>query len=289
LEKFNNSKIDKVVFRNRDYFIKRDDLIDYYYSGNKARKLYYYLTNDFPQNRIISFGGIQSNNLLSLSALAKAKEKELIYYTKTIPQNLKANPIGNYKHSINLGTKFIEIEPINWDKTITNLTTNQNELIIKQGGAEIEAEFGVKLLAREIEKEFANISIFLPSGTGTTALYLQKNSKFRVYTTPLVGDNNYLKKQFLELEKDEKNHPIILDLDKKYHFGNLYQEFLDIYLELKTATTIEFDLLYDPKGWLVLDKFKDEIGEVIYIHCGGILGNESQLERYKRKFTSRII
>ncbi|MCD8213289.1 MAG: 1-aminocyclopropane-1-carboxylate deaminase, partial [Campylobacter sp.] len=47
---------------------------------------------------------------------------------------------------------------------------------------------------------------------------------------------------------------------------------------------VEFDLIYDPVGFLTLfanlDKFKNEI---LYIHQGGILGNISQKMRYERK------
>ncbi len=258
------------------------------FSGNKARKFYYFFEQDLNNIDIIaSYGGNQSNAMYSLSILAKIKNKNFHYYTKTLPKYLKDNPTANFKYALNNQMKIIEIDDFE------KIKLNSKTLLIKQGGAEEFAEYGVKILAKEIEEftiknHLNELSIFLPSGTGTTALYLQKHIKYKVYTTPCVGDSEYLKKQFLELEKDEKIHPIILNLDKKYHFGKLYLEFFEIYKELLNETEIEFDLLYDPKGWLVLDKFKKELNKnILYIHCGGVIGNESMIERYK-KLTSNL-
>ena len=50
-------------------------------------------------------------------------------------------------------------------------------------------------------------------------------------------------------------------------------------------TGLEFDMLYDPVGWQVLLANTDKLdGEIMYIHQGGVLGNESMLPRYKRKY-----
>jgi len=43
----------------------------------------------------------------------------------------------------------------------------------------------------------------------------------------------------------------------------------------------EFDLLYAPSMWLaLLEETKEKI---LYIHSGGVSGNESMLQRYKAK------
>ncbi len=48
MDSFCNSSIDLIEFRGREIYIKRDDKLDVDFSGNKARKLYYYLVNEFP-------------------------------------------------------------------------------------------------------------------------------------------------------------------------------------------------------------------------------------------------
>ncbi len=166
-----------------------------------------------------------------------------------------------------------------------------DELFIEEGGRVQEASFGIKILADEIiswveENDLKNIKIMLPSGTGTTALFLQKFLPFEVLTVACVGGSEYLKKQFLYLDEDETNHPTILQMPKKYHFGKLYKEFYEIYNEIKKETKIEFELLYDPLGFysLVNSKYFEE-NNILYIHQGGLLGNPTMIERYTRKYS----
>ncbi len=60
--KFKNSQTDLIEFRGREIYIKRDDKLDVDFSGNKARKLYYYLVNEFPNiKRVVSYG--QTNQM----------------------------------------------------------------------------------------------------------------------------------------------------------------------------------------------------------------------------------
>ena len=254
------------------------------FSGNKARKFYSYF-NYLKQNpnikKIISYGSNQSNAMYSLSVLAKLFGIELWYYVNHIPNYLKINPIGNYKYTLLNGAKIIEDSQTIKELKNKNVNIDKNTIFIKEGGATKEAEIGINILAKELEK-YNDYNIFLPSGTGVTALYLQKHFKGKVYTCSCVGDDEYLIKQWNELEKE--NYPIILKKHKKFHFGKLYKENYEIWKKLKNAG-IEFDLLYDPIGWQVVMNNLDILGEkIIYIHQGGIKGNESMLERYQRKY-----
>ena len=281
---YTNSPIHEVVFNKQKYFIKRDDLLNSDFSGNKARKFYYYLINDFPDiKKVVSHGSSQSNAMYSLSVLCKLKNWQFDYYVDHTASFLKENPIGNYKYAIKNGMNIIESEvPDFFDK---------ETLFINEGGALVQASHGIEVLANEIklwinQNNIKDIKVFLPSGTGTTALFLQKYLPFEVLTCPCVGDEEYLKKQFEVLEK--KNHPLILKTDKKYHFGKLYKEFYEIHNNLLTQTNIEFDLLYDSLGWICFENYVKQLKEAnttfLYIHQGGIIGNESMYDRYKHKY-----
>ena len=279
-----DSIVQKVSFCGYEIFIKRDDLLHSQFSGNKARKFYYYLLNDFSNiKKLVSHGSCQSNAMYSLSSLCKLKNWEFEYYVDHIPLFLKQNPIGNYKASLQNNMKIYE-------KPIPDFFCDDT-LFIKEGGALKESCFGIEKLADEInfwalKNSIKKLKIFLPSGTGTTALFLQKYLNFEVLTTPCVGDENYLQKQFEMLES--KKFPTILKRQKKYHFGKLYKEFYEMYQLLLEETNIEFDLLYDSLGWIIFQSYLkenyDKNYKYIYIHQGGILGNESMKERYEHKF-----
>jgi 1-aminocyclopropane-1-carboxylate deaminase/D-cysteine desulfhydrase-like pyridoxal-dependent ACC family enzyme len=294
------SPIQSITFQNQHFYLKRDDLIHPDFSGNKARKFYYFLQNDFPNiNKIVSYGSAQSNAMYSLSVLAKMKDWEFEYYVDHVADYLKENPHGNYKGALDNGMKLSlrQAQGPEILKSLPEPIEGGNTLFIEEGGRQKEAEYGIQILAQEIidwqkKQDIEILNIFLPSGTGTTALFLQKSfsiinhqSSIKVYTTPCVGDADYLKKQFLELEKDKKHHPTILTLEKKHHFGKLYKENYKIWLKLHQETGVEFDLLYDPLGWRVLLAHSEIfLTPTLYIHQGGVLGNESMLPRYERKY-----
>ena len=98
---YTNSPIEQITFNKQRYFIKRDDLLDVDFSGNKARKFYYFLKNDFPKiKKIVSSGSAQSNAMYSLSVLCKLKNLEFDYYVDHIASFLKENPSGNYQSAL---------------------------------------------------------------------------------------------------------------------------------------------------------------------------------------------
>ena len=280
-----NSPVDTITFQNKTFLVKRDDLLHKDFSGNKARKFFYFLEKDFPNvNTLISHGSNQSNAMYSLSVLCKLKGWNFIYYTNHIPSYLEENPQGNYKYSLENGMD-LRVDD-SFEKSKVELT--DTVLFIEEGGALEEACYGIKILANEImqyknENKIENLKVFLPSGTGTTALFLQKYLDIEVLTCACVGDANYLQKQFLDLEL-EKYHPTILETKKKYHFGKLYKENYEIWKNLKEQTNIEFDLLYDPIGWNTLLNNIDDNYTYLYIHQGGLIGNESMLKRYIHKY-----
>ncbi len=289
-----NSPTEEKLFNNHNIYIKRDDLLSKEFSGNKARKFYYFLENEFHQiEKVISYGSSQSNAMYSLSVLAKMKGWKFDYYIDHLSSYLEENPHGNYKYALKNGMQI----HVGRDAPIPT----KNEVFIEEGGRQKEAEFGIEILAKEIlvwkeEQGIDELNVFLPSGTGTTALFLAKSfsvgmraSRPTVYTVPCVGDVEYLKKQFLMLEKNEDFHPKILTPSKKRHFGKLYRESYNIWLKLREEMGIEFDMLYDPHGWLTLLENPEILKKpTLYIHQGGLIGNESMLMRYKRKYGENI-
>jgi 1-aminocyclopropane-1-carboxylate deaminase/D-cysteine desulfhydrase-like pyridoxal-dependent ACC family enzyme len=226
--------------------------------------------------------------MYSLSVLAKMRGWGFEYYVDHVPDYLKDNPHGNYKAALDNGMQITV--------GVMSRTYPKEVLFIEEGGRQKEAEYGIKILAKEISEwqkknNIDELNIFLPSGTGTTALFLQKafvgemTPQPTVYTCPCVGDSLYLKKQFTELEEDEKYHPHIVTLDKKHHFGKLYKDNYKIWLKLQQQTGVVFDLLYDPLGWRTMLAHPEVFSKpTLYIHQGGVLGNESMLPRYERKY-----
>ncbi len=240
------------------------------------------MKNDFPKiKKVVSFGSNQSNAMYSLSVLAKIKSWEFTYYTNHIPKLLRLNPHGNYLKAIKNGMKIVEIDKPNEEiRDFVKSLENEETLIIEEGGRIKEAEYGIKILADEIN-EYAitnDLKVFLPSGTGTTAYFLAKHLDVEVITVPVAGNGGYLKKQFEWLGGGKI--PTIMESVKKYRFAKPYRHFWDMFVELKSAG-IEFDLIYDMIAWEVIAQ--NNFQNILFIHQGN-MSNESMIKRYSYKF-----
>ncbi|WP_165310954.1 1-aminocyclopropane-1-carboxylate deaminase/D-cysteine desulfhydrase [Vibrio ziniensis] len=304
--KLADSPITEHHFNNHHFYLKRDDQLHSQFSGNKARKFMSLLEADLPQiSTLIGFGSAQANSLYSLAALASIRGWKLEFYVDHIPSWLKQRPIGNYRGALELNANIIETRPSGLhprDYIEQIRQPDETCLPVPEGGRSKMAEAGVKQLGMEIlewirmqpKQEWC---IALPSGTGTTALFLHKTLKpygIQVITCPCVGGTEYLVEQFNEL--GESSHPEILQLEDKHYFGHLYREDFDIWQQLQDQTHVEFDLLYDPIMWRCLSswferktlqdgsKLTENHPSLIYIHQGGLLGNESMLPRYQRHY-----
>lgn len=294
--KLSNTPITQHQFDGIPFYLKRDDQIHCHFSGNKARKFMAILEQDYPDiETLISYGSAQANSLFSLSSLAKIKGWKFEFYVDHLPQWLVEKPIGNYRGALELGAKIIatnehQLHPQTYIEQVRQ--PDSRCLVIPEGGRSTTSRMGIEQLGREIlswtryepHKQFV---VALPAGTGTTALYLHKFLKphaIEVLTCPCVGGKEYLVTQFQQL--GEQDFPEILELDYKHHFGKLYQQDYRIWQQLLAETDVEFDLLYDPMMWQCLQSWykHNQDKTIIYVHQGGILGNESMLPRYERKY-----
>ncbi|WP_456449656.1 1-aminocyclopropane-1-carboxylate deaminase/D-cysteine desulfhydrase [Hydrogenimonas sp.] len=287
------SRVDGFTLRDRHFFVKRDDLTDPRYSGNKLRKLTTLLTiSPRRYTTLVSYGGAQSNAMLSIAHLARAKGWNFHYYCKKLPEWLKEEPSGNLREALALGMVLHELPHEDFYERVDSIgeACGGDALFIPQGGADPIAEAGVKILAEEIlawaaERGLERFIVATPSGTGTTALYLRRHLPIGidVVTTPVVGDESVLRAQWKRLEEEENRFPTVLDTMGKWPFAKPRKEYLRIWRESKEAGIL-FDLIYAPKMWLELLEAYDRLeGPVLYVHSGGMSGNETQLEKYRYK------
>ncbi|GAA5644318.1 pyridoxal-phosphate dependent enzyme [Vibrio proteolyticus] len=293
------SPITQHCFEQIPFFLKRDDQLHSHFSGNKARKFMSLLKQDLPGiTTLICYGSAQSNALYSLAALARIKGWQLEFYVDHIAPWQKQRPTGNYRGALDLGAHILDVRELSSAAMhprdyITQIRQPGDEcLVVPEGGRSREAEAGVRQLGMEL-LSWARFQVkqplvvALPAGTGATALYLHKTLKphgIEVLTCPCVSGTEYLRHQFHEL--GEQDHPQILTLDHKHHFGKLYRDDYRTWQALLDQTDVEFDLLYDPMMWRCLLNWyhANRDKTLLYIHQGGILGNESMLPRYQRKF-----
>ncbi|SJN59926.1 D-cysteine desulfhydrase [Vibrio ruber DSM 16370] len=289
------------TFNGKHFYLKRDDLLHPQFSGNKARKLMTLLDAPLPQiTTLISYGSPQANSLYSFAALAQLRGWQFEYYVDHIPQWVSEHPQGNYKAALALGAKIyptgqspeavMQMHPYDYIQQVR--CPDDHCLVLPEGGRSDIAQPGIAALGDEIitwcnQHRIKHPVVALPSGTGTTALYLHQHlasHQIQVLTCACVGGDSYLKKQWDMLSAT--SYPTILSLTQKHHFGKLYRENYVLWLNLCRETQVEFDLLYDPLMWRCLQGWLAEHPDrpLIYLHQGGLLGNVSMQARYQRKY-----
>ncbi|MCF1428604.1 MAG: pyridoxal-phosphate dependent enzyme [Shewanella sp.] len=299
-----NSPIEQHELFGFPVFIKRDDLLHQAVGGNKARKFAALLEMDFSEiDTLIGYGSAQANSLYTMAAFAQLKGCQLEFYVDHISDWLTAHPCGNYRGALQLGARVIPVarQADRGELSVAGyieqrvLPARKRAMFVPEGGRFALAARGVEQLAKELADWRStvgspNVKVILPAGTGTTALFLSRyfyrnHLDLKVITVPAVGGIEYLRSQFTELEANLACHPQIIDLGRKYHFGKLYRDFVEIWQQTR-GRDVEFELLYDPLGLMALRQIQreDPSACLVYIHQGGILGNETMLARYQRKY-----
>ncbi|RQM22559.1 hypothetical protein B5M09_002211 [Aphanomyces astaci] len=244
--------------------------------------------------------------MLAVAQLAQQKQVPFTYFTKPVPAQLmdRTKDIQtNFSLAKALGMQHVTLSENQYDVLADthdfspvappNATT---WLGVPQGVAVPEAELGIRRLAHELN-EYAetyanNVAVVRPCGTGTTAHYVAKHvhPSIHVYGVPCVGNAAYLRQQVAKLESSSGPSPLrVLEPRKRVAFGTLWRPLMDVHAEVLEDTGVEIDLVYGCLAWdtmlhalHLLQSFEGR--EVVYVHCGGLSGNASQLERYRNKY-----
>lgn len=182
----------------------------------------------------------------------------------------------------------------------------QRILDVPRGVSCEEAEEGLAKLAQELDDHFRSIRgektnsciVVLPSGTGTTAMFLNKHlqilsSKDKPYLAKTVGvsiamkQEDILKEIQAQYPNEKHGYPTFTHPSKKrIMFAKPDPTVKAVWCTMKRKGIL-LDLIYGPVAWMslfeLLPSVDPEACEVYYVHTGGITGNETQLHRYEEK------
>lgn len=275
---FSRSFVEQREIFNRRFWIKRDDCIHTYCNGNKARKFFSLL--DSTHKVWISYGGNQSNAMLTLAYLASIKGVAFHY----VMPAFYGEPIGNLKmalsfgmtpHILPFGSSVVKLE--SYAKTLSY----ENALFIPQGGSVNLAQKGMDALAKELSQSVGGSPVlFYTSGSGVGVVALKKALDSYFPNASLVvlacakGD---LEQKFLA---HSLTPPLILQAP--FAFAKPKREIWQMREYLKSKGLV-CDFIYDSVGFCIIEKYLEKfIGwELVFIHSGGLLGDISQEQRYK--------
>ncbi|MCU4675052.1 pyridoxal-phosphate dependent enzyme [Catenovulum sp. 2E275] len=266
-------------------WLKRDDLIHPQVSGNKWRKLKYYLSED-SQTSIVSFGGAYSNHL---HALAYACH----YFQRKVHAIVRADFIdpanqtladciafGMTVECVDRKTyrKRYEPEYLSWLKS-----RFPESLIISEGGYGELGFKGVADLINEINLDFSHLVCPVGSGTTLAGIIRQLKPKQIAIGVAALANSGYLVSEIdTILEQSQKIAGIkpYWELWQDNHFGGFGKtspELLKFIEEFYFRYQIILDPIYTGKMMFALFSAIDEgrmpeNSKVIALHTGGLQG-----------------
>ncbi|MCD8448356.1 pyridoxal-phosphate dependent enzyme [Tenacibaculum dicentrarchi] len=291
--------------KNIELFIKREDEIHPFVSGNKFRKLKYNIieAKNQQKNTLLTFGGAFSNHIVATAVagnLAGFKTIGIIRgdeLAKNIEKTLAGNSSLQKAHQNGMEFKFVSRE-IYRNKTSEEFIQElKNEFgnfyLIPEGGTNILAIKGCEEVLTEQDNKFDYICSAIGTGGTISGLINSAKEHQKVLGFPALK-GHFLQKEIEGLIADtNKNWQLITD----YHFGGYAkynQELIRFINEFKTQTNIPLDPIYTGKmlfGILAMlqEDYFEKNSRILVIHTGGLQGINGVNKKLKNKNQELII
>ena len=275
------------ISKNVEVFMKRDDMIHPFISGNKWRKLKYNLEKAKKENKdtLVTFGGAWSNHLLATACAGATFQYKTIAFVRG---EEVSNPVLDMCKLFGMVLRFVSRDEYKIKRQLFDSSVDKNECyFIDEGGSSLEATLGCKELINELKHEYDHI--FCAAGTGTTAAGLSlgiadKNLNTVLDVIPVLKNGGFILDEITNYNAPIDQVKLHLD----YHFGGYAKtkpELLDFIKEYIQSTGIMIEPTYTGKAMYALHELieKDYFpkgSRILFIHTGGLTGLLGQLEKF---------
>ena len=275
-----------------ELFVKRDDLIDPFISGNKLRKLEGNLKAAKAAGvaQILTFGGAFSNHLLASAAAAKAIDLPIIGRVRGEELTEKSNPILLKCHQLGMVLNFVNRSDFKHGKYQSGRSPHQDKptWFIPEGGANPEGILGCTEIYKEAVAQNHNLhfdAVFLAQGTTTTSLGILASipPTTQLFVVPVLKGFNSLQ-EMQALAKKAKQNPTtahlefpfsqVRVLDTHHHGGyaKTTPELIDFIKSFNDTQQFPIEPTYTGKALLALKSQLPHLQakSVLFIHTGGV-------------------
>ena len=273
-------------------FVKRDDLIDPFISGNKLRKLEGNLmaAKDAGATQIVTFGGAYSNHLLASASAAKALDIPIIGKVRGEELNEKSNSMLLKCHQLGMDLSFINRSTFKVSKHQSGLSKDQDKptWFIPEGGANPEGILGCTNIYTEAVAQNNNQhfdAVFLAQGTTTTSLGILASipPTTQLFVVPVLKGFDSLKEMQVLAEKAKQNQFTThlnfafeqVEVLDTYHHGGYAQttpELIDFINIFNNSQQFPIEPTYTGKVLYALNAQLSVLHgkNLLFIHTGGV-------------------
>ncbi|MCX2679425.1 pyridoxal-phosphate dependent enzyme [Galbibacter sp. EGI 63066] len=274
-------------------FIKREDLIHPFISGNKYRKLKYNLIEAQKQehDKMLTFGGAFSNHIAATAYAGFEAGLQTIGVIRgeELEGEIDNNPTLSFAKKHGMQFKFVSRSNYrnkNSEEFLKSLKAEWGDFyLVPEGGTNALAVKGCEEILGEEDTDFDYVCTSV--GTGGTISGLVNCSQLRQQVLGFPA----LKGDFLQDEIRKFVRKDNWELVSDYHFGGyakINKELIDFINGFKKETGIPLDPVYTGKmmfGIIEMIKngyFKEET-RILAIHTGGLQGILGMNQRLKQK------
>ncbi|WP_010135189.1 1-aminocyclopropane-1-carboxylate deaminase/D-cysteine desulfhydrase [Ochrovirga pacifica] len=270
-----------------ELFVKREDLLHPFISGNKFRKLKYNLqkAKELGKTSLLTFGGAYSNHILATAAAGKEygfgtlgviRGEELGEdVSKTLSKNATLQKAANF------GMEFLFVSRAAYQQKHQEayikglLEMYPNSYVLPEGGTNALAIKGCEEILTSSDDCFTHIACAMGTG-GTVTGIINASKKYQNVGVYPALKGNWIQEEMLKLQPNKNNWTLF----KEYHFGGygkVTQELVTFINTFKQQTQISLDPIYTGKMMYGLLKEIEQNqlkkgSKVLAIHTGGLQG-----------------
>ena len=268
-----------------ELFVKRDDLIHPFISGNKIRKLKYNILEALENHckGIITYGGAYSNHLIASAAAGKELGIKVIGKVRGEELMVQSNAVLQECDSMGMKLEFLTRAEFTAQKHRSGMFEDQGESywVIPEGGANLEGVQGCKEIISELDQTYDYYLVAQGTCTTSLGLLLSIPENAKLIVVPVLKGFDVLQ----EMRNLLKNDALFQSLQSKliiwdtYHHGGYAKKseslltFID---EFHTLNDFHIEPIYTGKVFYALNN-EISLGnpifvgkKVIIIHTGGI-------------------
>ena len=276
-----------------ELYLKREDKIHPFISGNKYRKLKYNLieSQNKKHDTLLTFGGAYSNHIAAVASAGKEFGFKTIGVIRgeELADKISENPTLSVAQNCGMQFKLISREVYRTKTTSSFINTLKNELgnfyMIPEGGTNELAVKGCEEIFIEEDKTFDIICC--PVGTGGTISGLINASEPHQKILGFAA----LKGDFLQKEIGKFTAKSNWELVTDYHFGGyakINSTLVEFINRFKQEYNIPLDPIYTGKMMfgifdLIKKGYFKKGAKILAIHTGGLQGIDGMNIKLKQK------
>ena len=269
-------------------FVKRDDLIHPFISGNKWRKLSLNISEakQAGQDTLLTFGGAYSNHILATAAACSEHGLKSIGIIRGDELDETSNPMLAQSSRLGMRLIFVDRETYTWRNERSYHQELWNDLgsffVVPEGGANFNGVMGCLTILREQAANFDHV--FCASGTGTTAAGLMIGaSESKIHAVNVlkgIGTSEILKRLYLSMFDEHLADDLLKEhvVHDDFHFGGYAKwnkDLLSVMRDFSDQTGVRTDPIYTAKTIVgikeVVERGEITKGEsILFVHTGGL-------------------